>query len=42
MCDCRITNLNTVGIIITLGESVHRDYVNHAGVYGSGFTIEVW
>ena len=42
MFDCWITNLDTVGIIITLGKSVHRAYVNRAGVYGSGLTIEVW
>jgi len=42
MFNCRITNLDTVGIIITLGESVHRDQVNRASVYESGLTIEVW
>jgi len=42
MFDSRIIDLDTVGIIITMGESVHRDYVNRGGVHGSGLTIEVW
>ena len=31
MFDSRIINLDTVGTIITLGESVHRGYVNRGG-----------
>ena len=36
MFDSRIINLDTVGVIISLGGSVHRDYVNR------GWCLWIW